>query len=307
MVRKLASTAGRVASERPEDTLPPCRPWSRHAPLAALPRRGHARLQAMLGWPLVSSGRRREGSGGVVKAANLRREHGRGAQAKVATKMTVRILVGDARRRLRKDGALWLNPGSRFAGSAPPHRAPERGTGYTEPSGCRDPDCACSGLCGECQGVLRDHYRSACNGSHGPSQAPPACDPTCQDTGRQDSTAPATSPPGAQVSSTPQSSPQPPGGCWPGDTPEASSARSAPDSWHHGAPACACRGCGRGIPDRERRCRASSCRSGMGFSSLAWGNSTIAPHKPKDLINMPVPRWPESASTAMPPFSRRWR
>ena len=194
----------------------------------------------------------------------------------------------EVRRVLRDDGTLWLNYGSRFAGSASPHRAPERDTGYTEQPDCWGPDFACSGLCGECQGVLRDHYRSARNGSHEPSRAPPSDDRTCRDTGRQDSTAPATSLPGAQVSSTQQSSPPPRGACSPERSQAASAYPSEPDSSQPDSLAYACRGCGRDIPGTPQNRPASRGHSGRCLSSSAWGNYTIAPHKPKDLINMPA-------------------
>ena len=224
----------------------------------------------------------------------------------------------EVRRVLRDDGSVWLNYGSAYAGggrgggaegskqrtNAGSLIAPLRAASPNQPRqhqndpacgsdgrgllNCREPDCVCSGLCGECQAAIRSHHGRTDGTLLPDAQSLRPSGTTDRDTERQGYSPPAPSPPAHLESSTPQSSQPPPVACSPERSQAASVDQSAPGSSRHDVPATSCRGCGFDIPGTFRQWPVSCSRTGNGLFSSAYGNYAIAPHKAKDLINMPA-------------------
>ena len=220
----------------------------------------------------------------------------------------------EVRRVLRSDGTLWLNYSGCYAGgnnkmkwaaSGTPVRGSERRDAVPNQShrnarvrsndktntgllGCPALDCVCCGLCDECQAALRVRTPHNDCTPPPPQQSSSASANAARDMDCSGQQVTETSQPAPPASSTPQSSRLLPGASMPEQSPEASALPSAEPSSLPGVPASACKGCGRGIPGRARTLPLSDCRNrGMGLSSGAYSSYSTAPHKPKDLIDMP--------------------
>ena len=222
----------------------------------------------------------------------------------------------EVRRVLRPDGTLWLNYGSAYA-SAPSSRAgaphgAQSGKGDKARRGLWDRDFLSQNLCDGCAAALLSRRSPDSDARHVP-ECPAEAESTTPARMASDTARAANSgcPPsgersagqspgssrcegqsavashGAPASNTRQSSPPLPGACSEQPIREASACPPAPDSWPPDVRPSVCKGCGRGIPGTSPRLPASDSRNGNDLSSSAWGNYTIAPHKPKDLMNMP--------------------
>ena len=221
----------------------------------------------------------------------------------------------EVRRVLRSDGTCWLNYGSCYASgsgkmgwsaaagairgierrdAAPsqPHQhrnAPSCGNGGKGLLNCLEPDCVCSGLCGECQALIRSHHdRNDCTSLYS-EQSLPLGEMKGHDNEQKDCSRTLPSPPELQESSKPQSSPPLQGACSQEHTRQASELPSVQGSWPLGAQESACRGCGQSIDGIASQDETSSRHtSSKELSCKAYSNYSIANHKPKDLINMPA-------------------
>ena len=219
--------------------------------------------------------------------------------------MTVRIMIGDALSQLAElpDESVhcvmtWAASGAPVRGSERRDAVPTqshrntrvRSNGKTNTGllGCPAHDFVCSGLCGECQDALRVRTPHNDCTPPPPQQSSSASANAARDMDCSGWQVTETSQPALPASSTPQSSRLLPGASMPEQSPEASALPSAEPSSLPGVPASACKGCGRGIPGRARPLPLSECRNrGMGLSSGAYSSYSTAPHKPKDLIDMP--------------------
>ena len=221
----------------------------------------------------------------------------------------------EVRRVMRPDGTLWLNYSSCYASgsgkmgwsadggvnrgverrashggasirSLQNGRAPSSDKTSTALRDCQADDCVCSGLCGECQAAIRGRFRNDCTDSHVPGSTPDVSASVDQNTDYSGRSPQAPSLPVSLASKMPRSSPPLPGECSPADIPVVSADQSATRSSVRDVPACVCKGCGLDIPGTSRTWPASCSRTGSDFLGSALPNYTIAPHKPKDLINM---------------------
>ena len=212
----------------------------------------------------------------------------------------------EVRRVLRDDGTLWLNYGSCYEsgtsakrknsscadvggwarggeidgervttrGDAAPSRPQQRqndpacgsdGRGLLD---CREPDCVCSGLCGECQDAIRSRHGHTAGTLRPDAQSLRPSGRTDRDTELQDCSPLPPSQPAPLESSTLQSSPPPPAACSPERIPAVSAVPSAIGSSVSDAQVSVCRGCGRDIPGTSRTLPASCSRTGNGLSLL---------------------------------------